>query len=66
MNLTAVPSLAGQTDYDIGSTKYNANQLGREVENTEIGTSHSGCIGKPTTKAKDAIASSSSSLSSWK
>ena len=64
MNPTAVPSLAGQTSHDTGSTKYNTTQLGREVENTEIAnerTSRSGRIVKPSAKAKDAIASSSSS-----
>ena len=64
MNPTAVPSLAGQTGHDTGSTKHNTTQLDREVENTEIAkerTSRSGRIVKPTAKAKDAIASSSSS-----
>lgn len=64
MNPTAVPSLVGQTGHDTGSTKHNATQLGREVENTEIAkkqTSCSGRIVKSTAKAKDAIASSSSS-----
>lgn len=66
MNSIAVPSLAGQTGHDMGSTKHNEIQLGQEVENTKIAkeqTSRSGHIVKPTVKAKDAIALSSSS--SW-
>lgn len=64
MNPTAVLSLTGQMSHDTGSTKHNTTQLGRKVENTEIAkeqTSRSGRIIKPTAKAKDAIASSSSS-----
>ena len=64
MNPTAIPSPAGQTGHDTGSTKHNAIQLGQEVENTEIAkeqTSRSGRIVKLTAKAKDAIVLSLSS-----
>ncbi len=59
-----VPSLAGQ-GHDTGSTKHTTAQLGRKVENTETvkeRTSRSGRIVKPTAKAKDANASSSSRI----
>ena len=59
-----VPSLADQ-GHDTGSTKHTTAQLGRKVENTETvkgRTSRSGRIVKPTAKAKDANASSSSRI----
>lgn len=66
MNPTAISSLAGQIDYDTGSTKHNATRLGREVKNIEVAkeqTLYSSRIVKLTVKAKDAITSLLSS--SW-